>query len=116
MASEQFAFEKVAPPKKSPPCATCRPPLMRENAPAFEVWDRCGDEWITAGYDGAPIAIAGPSIEAALNISGVTDPDERAYLFDQVKTISRVVVSELAQDRERKRVEDKTFGGRHAEP
>jgi hypothetical protein len=67
------------------------------------VFDRCGDEWITAGMEGIRIAIPGPSIETAMNITGITGADEREKVFDQVKMISRVIASELMKEREKNR-------------
>jgi hypothetical protein len=81
--------------KKHPPCATCRPRLDPANRLAVEVYGRCSDEWLTAGMSGVRLAISGPSIEAALNASQICDLDDRSIIFDQVKTISRVIVAEL---------------------
>jgi hypothetical protein len=109
--SVQWSFEKGPVEKKDPPCATCRPPLMPENAPAFIVYDRCGDEWMTGGMDGALIAIPGPSIESALNISMIVDPEERQILFDQVKTIARTIAGEIAEDRAKRREAERANRG-----
>lgn len=82
-----------------PPCETCKPEeLFEENISAIQVFDRCGDEWITEGMEGTRIAISGPSIEAAMNVTGIFDQHERARVFDQVKTISRAVAKELIKE------------------
>ena len=65
----------------------------------MEVFDRCGDEWITAGMDGTRIALAGSSIEAAMNVSGIVDQRERTRTYDRVKTISRVIVGEFIKEK-----------------
>jgi len=83
-----------------PPCNTCRPEdPFPENLTAFEVWGRCGDEWITAGMDGIRIAIPSQSIEAAMNITGLWDKRERQEVYDRVKRISRVIVAEINKER-----------------
>jgi hypothetical protein len=65
----------------------------------MEVWDRCGDEWITAGANGIKIAISGPSIEAAMNVTGIRGEQARAGMFDKIKMVSRAVAGELFQER-----------------
>jgi hypothetical protein len=67
----------------------------------MEVYDRCGDEWITAGMDGLKLTISGPSIESAMNVTGITGQNERAETYDKVKLISRNVAQELAKEREK---------------
>ena len=74
---------------------------MPENIPAIQVWERCGDEWITAGMDGTRIAISGPSIETALNITQIFETRDRAVIFDQIKTISRTIAKELIKESEK---------------
>jgi len=78
---------------------------MRENAPALAVYDRCGDEWIHAGEEGAIMALPSPSIESAMNITGILEPLERQRVYDKVKMISRAIVSESRIAREKARAE-----------
>jgi hypothetical protein len=53
---------------------------------------------MTAGSDGSRIAISGPSIEAAMTVSGIDGKRERAVMFDKVKLISRVIVGEWQKE------------------
>jgi hypothetical protein len=74
---------------------------MPENYTIMEVFDRCGDEWITRGGDGAIMALPGASIREALDISDITDIEHRQRIFDKVKTVSRAIVKEAGIERER---------------
>jgi len=86
-----------------PPCETCKPDdLFEENYKAMQVFERCGDEWMTAGMEGDLMAIPGTSIESALNVSGIIDQRERAIVFDQVKMISRAIVREAEKEKAKK--------------
>lgn len=100
MPWETEAVERV-----DPPCETCRPDLRPDNAPAMEVWSRCGDEWITVGESGMKIAISGPSIESSLNITKIFDADSRQIIFDQIKLISRAVAKASNEERMKAREE-----------
>ena len=92
-------WEEVEPIEQiGPPCETCRPDLYPENVLAMEVFSRCGDEWITAGEIGMKIAISGPSIESAMNVTGVSKPRDRQVIFDQVKLISRAVAKAIHEE------------------
>ena len=71
---------------------------MTENLLVLSVFDRCGDEWMT-GAEGTLLAIGGPSIEAAMNATGIDDPEDRREIYDQVKLMSRVICREVAQER-----------------
>ena len=102
-------WETEAVKKVDPPCETCRPELRPDNAPAMEVWSRCGDEWITIGESGMRITIPGPSIESALNITGINDPVMRRVIFDQVKLVSRSVAKAMNEER-MKAMEDRRNG------
>jgi hypothetical protein len=96
----KLPFEKGEVIQLLPPCETCKPEdLHPDNFTAMEVLDRCGDEWITAGMEGIQIAISGPSIETAMNISGIFDQMERTRIFDQVKMASRKIAIELIKER-----------------
>lgn len=74
---------------------------MPENLSALQVYDRCGDEWITVGEAGVIVALPSPSIESAMNITGITDLKERRRVYDQVKRISREVAKESFREREK---------------
>lgn len=92
---------------QDPPCETCKPePLMQENIPALMVYDRCGDEWITAGMDGVILALPSTSIESAMNITGILEPLERQRVYDKVKMISRAIVRESRIEREKARAKE----------
>lgn len=105
-ANTPLPGERELPKKKEPPCETCKPAeLMPENFAAMQIYDRCGDEWIRAGEEGAIMALPSQSIEAAMNLSGIFDQAERQRVYDQVKMLSRAVVVESAKEREKRRAE-----------
>lgn len=81
---------------------------MKENVKALTVYDRCGDEWMTAGMDGVLMSIAGPSIESAMNVTGIFDQQERARVYDQVKLISRAVARASRLEREKARAKEQS--------
>ena len=83
---------------------------MKENILALRVYDRCGDEWITAGMDGVLMSIPGTSIESAMNVTGIFDQRERARVFDQVKLISRAVAKASRIEREKARAKEPQGG------
>jgi len=98
-------WEKKEPEKVEPPCETCRVDLMLENLDAAKVFNRCSDEWLTAGMDGARLAIPGPSIESAMNATKIFDQDRRTEVYDAVKIMSRAAANAMAEERERRRRE-----------
>ena len=100
-ASTRFAFEKKPVRRVHPPCSTCRPVPMSEVFPVLVLWDRCGDEWMT-GAEGSLVAIAGPSIESAMNVGGIDDPEDRREIYDAVKVMSRVIAREVGKERARR--------------
>jgi hypothetical protein len=58
----------------------------------MEVWNRCGDE-------GTQNPLPASSIEAAMNVSEIEGKDRRAEIFDQMKMISRTIITELMEER-----------------
>lgn len=68
----------------------------------MRVFELCGDEWITAGMNGDRIAIAGPSIEAAMNALGIKEEQERLKVYSRVKMASRAIVQEIIKERAKK--------------
>lgn len=69
----------------------------------MEVFSRCSDEWIRAGMEAVPIAIPAPSIESAMNITGIEGWECRRLIFDKVKLVSRVISKEMSIKRQEDR-------------
>jgi hypothetical protein len=79
---------------------------MIENVLVMQVYDRCGDEWITNSSDGLIQALPGAAIREAMDITGVED-HERQKVFDRVKMLGRVVAQEARKEAGRHREEAK---------
>ncbi len=46
--------------------------------------------------NGELIGLPGPSIEAAMNVVGISDQKERLAIFNRVKMVSRSIVKEIS--------------------
>ncbi len=85
--------------KKKPPCETCKPPLFMVNVLAVETYQQCNDQWLIAP-SGKVIGLSNPGIELYLGLLQSRYPGNIDWLrfIDDLKTVSRIVATELNKE------------------
>ena len=83
-----------------PPCATCRPTLMPENAEAWNVYQRCQGQLIMS-Y-GGPVDINILAVLAMIDLLGIED---RLDCLEKVQAVAGKIIAEQHEEAERQRKE-----------
>lgn len=83
-------------PPQDPPCETCRPALLEENASAIELYSIVQNQWIMG--PGGPVDINHLAVWEAIDRYQVRD---KAETFAKILTLSRWMLERINERREK---------------